>query len=324
MKKSLSFVLLTRFITASLFIAVMAGVWDAWWHSALGRESFWSPPHLLSYSAVIAVIAGAVYGWYTTRESLWSRLAFLLALIPLSAPFDELWHRLVGIEKISSPSIVWSPPHLILIGVIIMSFVSLLPLLRRDPNISARQFLGALTLAAILSLLLFLESPLNPIGPHHLAGFWGAGIGAGIFTLMLLMAQRELPGFAPAVTVALFFLVLCSMGLSERTAPGVFIPPHDHAPQWLAVFSLLIPAAVADMLRSRPEWFRGGLIALLWSGIFFTFATYFFKPQFQYSSAETVVAIFSSIVVGLIAGLIFGMFKNRTIPWHDAVFSEKS
>lgn len=313
MEKSFSSAVLARFITASLFITVMAGVWDVWWHSALGRESFWSPPHLLLYSAVVAAIAGAVYGWYTARESLWSRLAFFLVLIPLSAPFDELWHRLVGIEKVSSPLIVWSPPHLILIGVIIMSFVSLLPLLRRDPNVSARQFLEALTLAAILSLLLFLESPLNPIGPHHLAGFWGAGIGAGIFTLMLLMAQRELPGFAPAVTVALFFLVLSSMGLSERTAPGVFIPPHDHAPQWLTVFSLLIPAAAADMLRSKPAWLRGGLASLLWSGIFFTIATIFFKPQFQYGSSETVIAIFSSVVAGLIMGLIVGTFRNKAL-----------
>lgn len=319
-----SSIFLTRFISAVLFTAVMSGTWDAWWHGALGRESFWSPPHLLLYAAVITAIGAAIYGWHISSEKLWRRLALALALIPLSAPFDELWHQLFGIEKISSPLIVWSPPHVLLIGVIIASFVSLLPLLRRDADISARQFFGALSLAAILALLLFLESPLNPVGPHHLAGFWGASVGAGMFTFILLAAQRELPGFAPAMTVTLFFLVISSMGLSERIAPGVMVPPHDHAPQWLVVFSLLLPAAIVDTFRSAPTWLRGGLTALLWSGVFFPFATLFFEPQFQYSFADTVIAVFSSLIAGLLVGLISGTFKNRTVSEHDSVSREKT
>lgn len=146
--------LLTRLTVSALFIAVMAGAWDAWWHGAIGRETFWEPPHLLLYSAVIVAIVAGVYGWYKTREKIWRRLAIILALVPLSAPFDDMWHRIFGIEDISSPLIVWSPPHLVLVGAIAASFVGLLPLIRRDIDVTAQRFFGGLTLAAILNLLL--------------------------------------------------------------------------------------------------------------------------------------------------------------------------
>lgn len=104
--------LFARIIIGSLFAAVAAGMWDAWWHAALGRESFWSPPHLALYAAIIAAISAGWYAWYVLREPLWRRTALILTLIPLSAPVDDFWHRFFGVENIASPEIVWSPPHL--------------------------------------------------------------------------------------------------------------------------------------------------------------------------------------------------------------------
>src|SRR3989344_1568575 len=121
-----------RIIVGSLFAAVAAGTWDVWWHGALGRESFWSPPHLFLYAAVIVGIGTGWYAWHTLRERVWKRMALLLALIPLSAPLDEFWHRLFGVENIASVAIVWSPPHLLLIFGIIGSLIALLPILRQD------------------------------------------------------------------------------------------------------------------------------------------------------------------------------------------------
>jgi len=134
-----------RFICSSLFAAVVAGTWDAWWHGALGRESFWSPPHVLLYSSVILAIIAGVHGWYRTREKIWRKLATLLVLVPAPAPFDELWHRVFGVENLSSPLIVWSPPHVVLIGSIVGSFLMLLPIIRRDENINAQRLFGPLT-----------------------------------------------------------------------------------------------------------------------------------------------------------------------------------
>ena len=53
-------------LLASLFV-VVGLIWDISWHRTIGRDTFWSPPHVLEQLA--AVIAGLTCGWlvlYTT------------------------------------------------------------------------------------------------------------------------------------------------------------------------------------------------------------------------------------------------------------------
>src|SRR5262245_40853136 len=101
----------------------MGTSWDVHWHATVGREEFWIPPHLVLYAGTILAVGGAVAGltlawldreagglrdsasvglWVTAVGALW----FLA-----SAPFDDLWHRLYGIDVT-----IWSPPHLSLIA----------------------------------------------------------------------------------------------------------------------------------------------------------------------------------------------------------------
>lgn len=80
--KKLSPTFLSRLIIISLFVAVLAGSWDAWWHGAVGRDTLWEPPHLLLYGAIVVAILTGMYGWYKTRQRIWRRLAILLILIP--------------------------------------------------------------------------------------------------------------------------------------------------------------------------------------------------------------------------------------------------
>ena len=92
-----------RIIAVALFVTVLAGMWDVWWHGAIGRETFWSPPHLLLYSSVLVAIISGLIGWKQTKKKEWRNLALVLLIVPLSAPFDELWHQIFGVEKVSSP-----------------------------------------------------------------------------------------------------------------------------------------------------------------------------------------------------------------------------
>ncbi len=305
--------LYTRVIIGALFAAVAAGTWDVWWHGALGRESFWSPPHLFLYTAVIVSIGTGAYAWYTLREKVWKRVAIALAFIPLSAPLDELWHRLFGVENIASPVIVWSPPHLLLIFGILGSLLVLLPILRRDENREAAHVFGSMALGASITLLSFVMSPLEPTGPHQLLGFFGAGFFGAVLASVLLIARQWAHGFAGATMAAVFFVVLSSLQFGEQIAPGVQVPPHDHAPSWLLVFAALIPAAVSDFFgRKLYPWVEGGVIGLLWSFLLYRFATYFFEPQFQYSFANAFVAIGASTVGGIGAGAVVGLwYPNR-------------
>src|SRR5712692_3838083 len=117
--------------------------WDIQWHVQIGRDSFWIPPHLMTYAGVtIAVlISFGVLARDTFRHLVAGRLpagttrifrltgtpgfhlaAWGIALTVLAAPIDDLWHRLFGLDVT-----LWSPPHLLgLFGVAINTAACLL------------------------------------------------------------------------------------------------------------------------------------------------------------------------------------------------------
>lgn len=306
---------LGRWAAAALFTAVMAGTWDAWWHGAIGRESFWLPPHLLLYSSVLAAVGFGVYGWWRAKDRLWRSLALALLLIPASAPFDELWHRMFGVESISSPLIVWSPPHLILVGVIIWSFIRLLPVLGQDNGVQARAFFTAMAFAGIASLLIFLTTPFVPTGPHKLLGFWGAGITCVLFIATLLFAERSIPHVAAASLVAVFIILLHAIGVGEGMTPNIDVPPHGHPPSWLNVFSFLAPAAFLDASRKWPILARSIVASAACCGILYGFASYFMPPEFTYSWRDAATAILSSVIFGAALGAVmrYGWGRRQAV-----------
>lgn len=310
---------LIRLITISLFSAVLAGTWDVWWHGALGRETFWSPPHLLLYASVLVAIGAGFYGFWKIRERSIKWLAIVLFLVPASAPFDEIWHRIFGVEQINSPLIVWSPPHIILALSLIGSFFFLFYHLRRDEDVIARYLLQSTALASALSLLVFLASPLEPIGPYHLIGFAGAAVGSGIIALTFLLAQEWMGRFGSAVSVAGIFMLLAAMNFGEKMAPNLPIQPHDHPPGWLMIFSCLVPAAVIDLLRGQSIVQRGFLVGTLHGVILYGFTSQFFEPQFQYDTAEMWTAIITSSIAGAAAGGLISFLKRIYSPFPVSV-----
>lgn len=100
--------------------------WDIQWHTVIGRDSFWIPPHLMTYAGVTLMVflSFGVLAWMTLRPSRalgatvrvlgltgtrgFHLAAWGIALTVLAAPIDDLWHRLFGIDVT-----LWSPPHLL-------------------------------------------------------------------------------------------------------------------------------------------------------------------------------------------------------------------
>src|SRR3989344_4292600 len=312
MIQKISSIILARAIAIALFTAVLAGTWDAWWHGALGRESLWSPPHLLLYFSVIVAVVFGIYGYYQFKEKRWRTLALVLLLVPLSAPLDEIWHRIFGVEDLSSPLIIWSPPHLAIIFSLIASMVFLLPILRRDTK-EMQILFGSMIFASLHNLILFVLSPLEPEGSWHLLGFAGAGIVAAMMFGVILLAQRWIPSKGAAVFTSAFALMVAAIGFNEQIAEGVKILPHEHAPPFLLIFSMLAGAVALDLLSSKKEWIRGAVAGLLWSGILYGFAWMFFKPEFVYSMKEGIIAIVSSTV----GGIIMGMLISKCNRWGN-------
>lgn len=94
----------------------IGGYWDVHWHATVGRDSFWIPPHDLIYSAV--AFAGLLGLWFTWRDGIgraegapwpwgWTVTMLGAGMMLSAAPFDDLWHRLYGIDVT-----IWSPPHM--------------------------------------------------------------------------------------------------------------------------------------------------------------------------------------------------------------------
>lgn len=109
---------LLAFATVILTLTRFGAYWDVQWHWAVGRDSFFIPPHDLIYSGV--AISGLLGLWITWRDGWRHRFAsvslpwgWLIQMIGAgvtvsAAPFDDLWHRRYGIDVT-----IWSPPHMV-------------------------------------------------------------------------------------------------------------------------------------------------------------------------------------------------------------------
>jgi len=117
----------------SKLIAGWGVQWDIQWHVLVGRDSFWIPPHVMTYAGVtLAVLVSfGILAWETLVGSdargqrilgLTGTRGFLLAaagigLTVLAAPIDDFWHRMFGLDVT-----LWSPPHLLgIVGAAINS-----------------------------------------------------------------------------------------------------------------------------------------------------------------------------------------------------------
>jgi hypothetical protein len=122
-------------LLASKVIAGWGVQWDIQWHVLIGRDSFWIPPHLMTYAGVSAVVilsfgvlfletwqgTGAVRVLGLSGSRGFHLAAWGIAVTILAAPIDDLWHRLFGIDVT-----LWSPPHLMgILGVVINGWACL-------------------------------------------------------------------------------------------------------------------------------------------------------------------------------------------------------
>src|SRR2546423_7345994 len=129
-------------------LCVMVGVyWDISWHMTIGRDTFWTPAHLLIQAG--GLIAGISSGYVALRTTFagtdaeraasvgfWGFRAPLGAWVCIwgcgamlaSAPFDNWWHNAYGLDVQ-----IISPPHMILaLGIVGITLGALLLTLARQ------------------------------------------------------------------------------------------------------------------------------------------------------------------------------------------------
>ena len=109
--------------------AYIGGYWDISWHRSIGRDTFWSPPHLAIYACGVlarprrrvsdshddvrhsGAAAGRERSHLGASEGRLARSSARGAASPCStsAPFDDWWHNAYGLDVK-----IISPPHMVL------------------------------------------------------------------------------------------------------------------------------------------------------------------------------------------------------------------
>ncbi len=218
-------------ILAFLVCGELGLSWDIQWHALVGRDSFWTPPHMLIYFAVGG--AGLVSLFMILVDTLRYRhqvagvsekstvsilrifhapLGFIICgmgplICLIAAPFDNYWHQLYGIDVN-----LWSPFHLMgAIGAILTGFGLVYAfaseaMIERYSKRSSRTLLGLnlhewgafMLLSALLRLTLsaLTQFPSFVVGPFELLTYpLPLVLGAGLCFVGVLSFTRK-PGAA--------------------------------------------------------------------------------------------------------------------------------
>src|SRR5829696_5281577 len=115
-------------VVAAAGMVVVGLLWDISWHMSIGRDTFWTPAHLLIQGGgLLAGVSSGLVALHTTFRgtevekasavSFWGFRAPLGAWVCVlgcgamlaSAPFDDWWHDAYGLDVR-----IVSPPHIVL------------------------------------------------------------------------------------------------------------------------------------------------------------------------------------------------------------------
>lgn len=273
----------------------IGGAWDVAWHRSIGRDTFWTPAHMLIYAC--GVLAGIVGLWLVVNASsgrdphLRSQSVQVLGLhAPLgvflagwggvamltSAPFDNWWHNAYGLDV----KIV-SPPHaLLILGIravaLGMMFLILAAMNRAadagTTNFTALQrlflYLGGL---AVAGQMFFLQEYTWDVMLHRSLAYIAMGIGVPMLFAAISQASRF--RWAATVTAAIYMLFLIAEILILPLFPaqpklGPVFNPVTHLVPAKFPMLLVVPALVLDLLWQRTRGWRTWRIALV-SGVLF-------------------------------------------------------
>jgi hypothetical protein len=251
-------------------------IWDISWHRSIGRDTFWSPPHVLEQLS--ALVAGSSCGWLvlstTFRGSAaehastvrfwgfrgplgaWLCIWGTLTMIA-SAPLDNWWHNAYGLDVK-----IMSPPHLVLSwGMIgIQAGAILMALARQNratPDESRR--LGLLYAMSAGILLAMHATGIMELAafPNDMHGPTFYRVSAVLTPLILVATARPSRLRWPATTTTIIYMVIVMVliwGLPLFPATAKLAPIHNPVTRMIPPpFPLLfiVPAFAIDVMMRR-------------------------------------------------------------------------
>ena len=273
--------------------AYIGGYWDISWHRSIGRDTFWSPPHMAIYACGVLAGLSAAYLIFTATFGKQSPLAAVSVKIwgfrgPLgaficawgglamlvSAPFDDWWHNAYGLDVK-----IISPPHMLLaagfFGINFGAIMLMLAFLNRASGASRaglqRMFLYVGSMAVCESLLLKLEYISRP-EMHGSLFYLIVMLGTLGIIVALGVASRHPWGCTIVTTVytifgAAFLWILPLFPAQPKLGP-VYTPVTNFIP-WEFPLLVIVPAFVTDVILRMTVGFRPAARALVTGTAFF-------------------------------------------------------
>ncbi len=280
-------------------------IWDISWHSTIGRDTFWTPAHLMIH--VGGLLGGFLGGWMILSSTFWRReewrdrtvgiLGFrgplgswvavwgAVAMLT-SAPFDDWWHNAYGLDVK-----ILSPPHALLAigmygvvtGAVLMAVAS--------RNRSGGKGGNALMLVAggvQLSLMAILLTELSYPNLQRTATFFLA-TAAMYPSYLCAVARQGAVRFAATTVTAIYAMISMSMiwilplfAAEPKLAP-IFTPLTHMVPPPFPLL-LVVPALAIDFyagwLRRWRTWTSDLVLAV---GCTVLFTALFVPVQWWFS-----------------------------------------
>ena len=272
--------------------AIIVGLhWDIAWHRSIGRDTFWSAPHVLEQLA--AAVAGLFCGWRVLYTSFlgtdedrgravrfwrvfygplgaWVCIWGTIAMIT-SAPFDDWWHAAYGLDVE-----ILTPPHVfLLIGMVTVQLGAMLMMLTEQNASTATSGRTRLLFATSMGLIVLMVATMVyaetglPNLQHAPAFFI---ISAALFPVFLVAVARGGRGRWPATTAALTYMlvlmalnwVLVQVPATPKLAP-IYNPVTTLVPPGFPIL-LVLPAIAIDVLMRRVrvnDWLLAPLLGVV-------------------------------------------------------------
>lgn len=280
----------------SVVSAVVGSAWDISWHESIGRDSFWTPAHMLIYlSGVLAGISCGYLILSTTFQkssllrdvsiSMWGFRGPLGAFICAwggvamiaSAPFDNWWHNSYGLDVK-----ILSPPHVMLalgmVGIRFGTLVMVLAEMNRAQGLYRARLERVLFFAAVLLMGMtvgIMQEFTNRVFMHGSKFYLIMMFAAPIWmaTVAWVSKNRWAATIMTAMYTAIhlaFVWILPLVPAEPKLGPVYQHVTHLIPPDFPML--LIVPAVVFDLVRQHiATWGRWAQAATLGVAFFVSF-----------------------------------------------------
>ena len=262
-------------LSSASVTAIAVGIeWDISWHESIGRDTLWSPPHMVVYFG--GILCGLTCAWMVFQQTFFNRDKYkyyvkfwgfkgplacwiciwgMIAMLT-SAPFDDWWHNTYGLDVQ-----IISPPHIVLaMGIFAIGLGSVLLILAERNLVDDSQrktfdfvYLYAASLILIQFCIVLTEySFANK--QHSYEYYKFSAIIYGFIIITFSQASKR-PFSATIITVLFFIhrlLILWILPLFDaEPLLGPIYRPIDYyvAPPFPPL--LFIPAVIIDLYRQQ-------------------------------------------------------------------------